>query len=158
MSHFIVGRAVFNPAIGNSEGQKLLTEAARKYALVVRFPSGDSGQLQIDILTSAGLVESETDVLFELVGPSGTADELISPYVLINQWPQSTKGNLDGISNLTKELLLGPAVDEISFVFSEGYDTHYETCDVTCNVFTEILLNKFDNSGEVPSLAVVIRS
>lgn len=158
MSHFIVGRAVFNPAIGNSDGKKILTEAARKYALVVQFPSDDSGQQQIDILISTGMIERETDVLFELVGLSGTADELISPYVLIDQWPQSTKKNLDGISNLTKELLLGSAVDEISFVFSEGYDTHYETCDVTCSFFTEILLKKFDDSGEVPSLAIVIRS
>jgi hypothetical protein len=158
MSHFIIGSLAVKTASACTEVEAQLIELADTFGLTVGLSPATWEQLQLDVISCAGLAQRKTDVVFELLAPSGTADELISPYVLVDQWPKSLQRTFDGIAGLANGLLLGGPVDEVSIVFSEGYDTSYPVIAVSCESLAEILLKKFDECGEVPSLRIVIRS
>lgn len=154
MSHFIIGKIeTRSPGARSFLAQRLVQVAAVK-GLVVRLLDETNAQLQYEILSAAGLGDGSDVVFFDIVGPSGTADELISPYVLIDQWPQSIKVTIGAISKLASELLLNHDVHEVTVVFSEGYDIQYESHEVDTESMTDLLMEKFTAAGEVPSLAV----
>ena len=156
MSHFIVGRLSVRNAIDRTEVIKQLAKVVARHGLIGQVVTSLSEQIKIDILSTADLNETQAGVLFEIFGPSGTADEIISPYVLYDQWPRSISGTLNKISDLASDLLYNWQVSEFSIVFSEGYDTFYPSLVLAYDSMVPLLLKKFEESCEVPSLKVVI--
>lgn len=157
MSHFILGRI---DAQADEERAVVIAKflrLAENAGLTARLILAANAQLQFEILSAAGLSRGCDAIFFEIVGPSGTADELISPYVFFDSWPWSIKATLDKIFELAKNFLHQHRGHEISLVFSEGFDTHYEKCAVTAAVGTDLLLKRFSDCGEVPSLSIGLK-
>lgn len=154
MSHYIVGQ-IKVPAGGERNlVVEHLVRVAVKEGLTARSIVETKATLQFEILAAAQLNGGSDLIFFDIVGPLGTADELISPYVVIDQWPLSIKANLHAISKVAASLLEEQVASEMSIVFSEGYDTHYESCEITPAAATNFLLHRFSDAGEVPSLKI----
>lgn len=154
MSHFILGRIDAPADEERAVGIAKFLRLAENAGLTARLILAANAQLQSEILSAAGLISGCDAIFFEIVGPSGTADELISPYVFFDSWPWSIKATLDKIFELAKNFLHQHGGHEISLVFSEGFDTEYEKCEITAAVGTDFMLRRFGDCGEVASLLV----
>lgn len=157
MSHFIIGTISVSSEEIRSRAGRQAVQIGVANGLTVRLLDEASGKLQREILHSAAFSVGRLDVVFDLVGPSGTADELISPYVLVDQWPDRLKPTLLALSSFARRSLEDMAISQIALVFSEGYDTDYKRFEVAVDGLSDFLLGELARAGEVPSLAVVVK-
>lgn len=157
MSHFIVGRIEAGSDATSALVAQRVSRLGETEGLTVRLIVRASTRLQSEILGAAGLYDGPGAIFFDVVGASGTADELISPYVCLNQWPQLVKATAEAISRFGSQLLAENSVHEVAIVFSEGYDTNYDVCEVSVDSMVSFLMERFSKAGQVPSLVIVAK-
>lgn len=158
MSHFIIGRIQTSSDSTSPRIAQQVSHLGGDLGFTVRLLAEIDAQLQFEIFAAAGLSLGEADICFDIVSSlSGTADELISPYVLFEGWPLSVKDNLEAIIKLASDCLSEPEVIGISIVFSEGFDTDYEAFQVVIEEAVDFLIGKFSSAGEIPSLLISIQ-
>lgn len=143
------------------------SETKKIEALIREFPCEQSfktrlldpqlDKFQCQILQTAIVSNLEDRLPFEIIGESGTADELISPYTLNDDWPAQLKSSFKNIIKLIEKLVAESGISDVAIVFSEGYDINYELLSSNIYALEKLLFDKFHAEGRVPSLAIKVR-
>ena len=159
MSHFILGAVVLqSPDLRN----KFTTEAVKAASvqgLRLDFNAVLSTSVVADILKVLSAQGAHWDVAFSVLPPlpSDTADQLISPYVMFDDWPESIRGSLESLQEFICGVLELDAVFAVTLAFSEGYDVSYPVRLLEVDRMSDSLLEAFRSAGQVPSMAIEVR-
>ena len=158
MSNFIVGTLTKYPNTSSDKAELLMQKIAAEHSIFIKLLDMQTHILQAEILQTVVKSDLANKICFEISAQSGTADELMSPYALVDDWSTHLKLLFKNLLNFTRQLLALSEVKQVLIVFSEGYDTAYETLNVNASTFELELSKLFQAEGRVPSLAIVSKN
>jgi hypothetical protein len=99
----------------------------------------------------------ERSHFIKICDENDTADELISPYCVINNWPASLQPFFNKLSLWLAESINNNQLSNVALVFTEGLDSSYRHIQVSLPDLAQTLLTEFESEARVPSLFIEIK-
>lgn len=157
MSHFVLLVVAFKPdQINISAFEKRTHAIVNSYGLCLK--SVDSNQTgDKGLILRERRFENKPCVYFEIVSSQemDVADDLISPWEVDGEWPNSVKTFLQILQKFAGALSLDQSILEFKFIFSQGYDTDYFELRPNKMPFLNDLLERFKEENRVPSIQII---